>query len=95
MRVRVRFAPATNWTSFALQGAGKLHTFLGASDDDNWDYLAGQYYYNAGSQKIRIDSTVPGGFLSSYSYYVYVRSVSPRPATPHARTHALTLMLLT
>ncbi|ELR16916.1 uncharacterized protein ACA1_043270 [Acanthamoeba castellanii str. Neff] len=47
-----------------------LHTFLGASDD-NWDYLAGQYYYNAGSQKIRIDSTVPGGFLSSYSYYVY------------------------
>jgi hypothetical protein len=66
-----------------------LHTFLGASDD-SWDYLAGQYYYNAGSQKIRIDSTVPGGFLSSYSYYVYVRSFSPRPATPHARTHART-----
>lgn len=53
---------------FSPQGASQLHSLLGPGD---WSYLAGQYYYNAGSQKIRIDSTLPGGFLSSYSYYVY------------------------
>jgi hypothetical protein len=51
------------------QSASKLHAALAPS---NWQYLAGQYYYNAESQKIRIDSTIPGGFISSYSYFAYV-----------------------
>jgi len=44
---------------------------LGVQPDPGWDFLAGQYYYNANSQKIRIDSTILGGFISTYSYYAF------------------------
>lgn len=38
---------------------------------DQLHFLAAQYYYNADSKKIRIDSTLMGGFLSCYDYYAY------------------------